>query len=158
MTVITSEVPVHGNERLKPTSQIKIASSTWKTREKKEMHAIKSKNIKKKIFDKLKISNFYDLDIGQSLLFYKKNHKLLSQIVRTPNIQVKHGLQIFNICFVSNNSTVKSKSYCCSPQERCHTEEMCTIALSKTKKSFGWIPASTLNFLWVKYKNQTRYT
>lgn len=61
--------------------------------------------------------------------------------MHTPNIQVKHGLQIFNISFVSNNSAVKSESNSSSPQERCHTEEMGGVALSIAKKSLGWISA-----------------
>jgi hypothetical protein len=137
MTVITSEVPVQSNEILKSADGMKIATSHLKNIQvKKPMCAINSK-----------YNQSFRAGTLDKLLFYYRYRKLfLSQIVRTPNVQVKHGLQIFNICFVSNNSTVKSKSYCCSPKERSHREEMCAIALSITEKSFGWISASTQNF------------
>ena len=54
----------------------------------------------------------------------------------TPNIQVKDGLQIFNISFVSNNSSMKSKSNSCGPEKGSDTEEMRGVALSETKETF----------------------
>lgn len=60
---------------------------------------------------------------------------------------MKQGLQVFNICFMFNNSTMKSKSNSRGPQERCYTEEMCAVALSNAKESFGRIPAYNKSFL-----------
>ena len=69
--------------------------------------------------------------------FYCRKHD------HTPNIQVKHALQIFDIRFVFNDSTMKCKCNGCCPKERRHTEEMSSVTLSRTKEAVRRIPVSS---------------
>ena len=108
MTVVTSEVPEHTKSTL---NELQIP--TEKREREREREILPTRKAPK-----------------------HHNRFLHKQITRTPNIQVKHGLKIFYIRFVPNDSAVKSEGYRGGPQERRHAEEMSTISLSIAKESF----------------------